>query len=167
MNIGQDRIKSVVKSMNALQITRLDDPNAALEVVKQVVEQFVLPTLSEEGKETFPVTLAKNMPVMFSDANVEIFGMQTDQGLAGYIAVGRKTHIHHLFVRADQQQKGIGRMLIDFVEQRSRASNIPQLTVRASLNAVPFYEKCGFETTADTQEINGIKFQPMQKPLQS
>ncbi|MGG6269547.1 GNAT family N-acetyltransferase [Leptolyngbya sp. AN03gr2] len=151
--------------MNASQITRLDDPDAALEVAKQVVEQLVLPTLSEEGKETFPLTLAENMPAMFSDTNVDVFGMQTDQGLAGYIAVGRKSHIHHLFVRADQQQKGIGRMLLDFVEQRSREAGIPRLTVRASLNSVSFYEKCGFESTTEPQEINGVRCQPMQKPL--
>lgn len=155
----------MVESMNASQITKLDDPDAALEVAKQVVERFVLPTFSEEGRETFPTTLAENMTAMFSDANVDVFGMQTDQGLAGYIAVGRKSHIHHLFVRADQQQKGIGRSLLDFVEQRSRESAIPQLTVRASLNAVAFYEKCGFETTAEPQEMKGIRFQPMQKTL--
>ncbi|BAU10890.1 GCN5-related N-acetyltransferase [Leptolyngbya sp. NIES-3755] len=151
--------------MSALQIIRLNDPDAALEVAKPVLERFVLPTFPEEGRETFPTTFAENMTAMFSDVNVDIFGMQTDQGLAGYIAVGRKSHIHHLFVAANEQNKGIGRKLLSFAEEHAREANIFQLTVRASLNAVAFYKKCGFETTAEPQEMKGIRFQPMQKML--
>lgn len=58
-------------------------------------------------------------------------------------------------------------MLLDFVEARSQEQGISQLTVRASLNAVPFYKKCGFEVTADPQERSGIWFQPMQKRIQA
>ena len=151
--------------MSALQIIRLDDPTDALEVARQVTEQFVLPTFSQEGREIFSSTLAENMTAMFSDVNVEIFGMQTDQELAGYIAVGRKSHVHHLFVSASEQNKGMGRMLLSFVEERAREFNVSQLTVRASLNSVAFYEKCEFGTIADVQETKGIRFQPMQKTL--
>ncbi len=56
-------------------------------------------------------------------------------------------------------------MLLGFVEDRVKAIDVSQLTVRASLNAVPFYKKCGFEVTADAQEKAGIRFQPMQKLL--
>lgn len=151
--------------MSGVSIIQLNDPAAALELAQRVTEQFVLPTFSEAGKSVFPEILARDVIAGFSDPEVEVFGVPTDQALSGYIAVARKSHISQLFVRANEQQKGIGRMLLDFVEQRAKAIGVSQLTVRASLNAVPFYEKCGFETTADAQEKAGIRFQPMQKLL--
>ncbi|MER3432442.1 MAG: hypothetical protein C4288_03195 [Leptolyngbya sp. ERB_1_1] len=151
--------------MSELSIVKLDDSAAASELAQGVAEQFVLPTFSEEGRSTFPKILARDVVAGFSDPDVEIFGVRTEERLVGYIAIARKTHISQLFVAADQQQKGIGRMLLDFVEQRAKAFGVSQLTVRASLNAVPFYKKCGFEVTADAQEKAGIRFQPMQKTL--
>ena len=151
--------------ITVLQIIRLDDSTAALEVAKPVVEKFVLPTFSEEGKEVFLGSLVANFSAMFSDETVDVFGAQTEQALVGYISVRRKSHIHHLFVATTEQHKGIGRMLLNVVEERAKASNISQLTVRASLNAIAFYQKCGFETISDVQETKGIRFQPMQKPL--
>lgn len=152
--------------MSELQILRLDDPTDALRVAQQVTEQFVLPTFSEEGRRVFPEILARDIVAGFSDPEVEMFGVKSDRSLIGYVAIARKSHISQLFVVSDEQQKGIGRMLLNFVEQQAKEMSIPKLTVRASLNAVPFYEKCGFETTAEPQETKGIRFQPMQKMLQ-
>ena len=152
--------------MNALQILELNDPTDALKVAQQATEQFVLPTFSEEGRKVFPAILARDVVAGFSDPEVEVFGIRADQSLIGYVAIARKTHISQLFVVSTKQQKGIGQSLLDFVEQRARESGVSHLTVRASLNAVAFYEKCGFEITTAPQEKTGIRFQPMQKMLQ-
>lgn len=153
--------------MNASQILRLNDPTDALRVAQQVTEQFVLPTFSEEGRSVFPEILARDVVAGFSDPEVEVFGVQLDQTLIGYVAVARKSHISQLFVVSNQQHKGIGRMLLEFVQRQAKKASISKLTVRASLNAVSFYKKCGFEITAEPQEKNGIRFQPMQKMLQA
>jgi GNAT superfamily N-acetyltransferase len=144
-------------------IIELEDSSEALQVAKQVSEEFVLPTFSEKGKKAFSMKLARDVEAAFSDPNVNVYGIRTNGTLLGYIAVSKKFHIAQLYIVSTEQRRGLGRMLISFIEQQVKSSGGSRLTVKASLNAVPFYEKCGFEITSDPQEISGIRFQPMQK----
>lgn len=146
-------------------IVELDNPAEALVLAKQVSEEFVLPTFSDQGRTIFPETLDKDLKAAFANSEVDVYGVRSNQALVAYIAVGKKFHISQLFVAARQQRQGLGKLLIQFVEQQAKERNVSQLTVRASLNAVPFYEKCGFEATSPVQEVSGIRFQPMQKTL--
>lgn len=146
-------------------IVELDNPAEALVLAKQVSEEFVLPTFSDQGRTIFPETLDKDLKAAFSNSEVDVYGVRSNQALVAYIAVGKKSHISQLFVAARQQRQGLGKLLIQFVEQQAKERNVSQLTVRASLNAVPFYKKCGFEATSPVQEVSGIRFQPMQKTL--
>lgn len=144
-------------------IVRLDSLTEALEIAKRVSEEFVLPTFSEEGKKNFSKNLAKDVEAAFSNPSVNVYGVQSNDVLVGYIAVSEKFHISQLYVVPHKQQQGLGRMLIDFIEQQARQLGESRLTVKASLNAVLFYKKCGFEITSDVQEVSGVRFQPMQK----
>lgn len=144
-------------------IVKLDDPTEALAIARQVSEEFVLSTFSEEGRKTFSENLAKDVAAAFSNPEVNVYGVQLDGILLGYIAVGRKFHISQLYVIASEQRQGLGSMLINFIEQQAKKLGETRITVKASLNAVPFYKKCGFETTSDVQEVLGVRFQPMQK----
>ncbi|MBD2463054.1 GNAT family N-acetyltransferase [Oscillatoria sp. FACHB-1407] len=144
-------------------IVKLDNSTEALVIAKRVSEEFVLPTFSEEGKKFFSENLAKDVEAAFSDPNVDVYGVQLSGALLGYMAVSKKFHISQLYIVASEQRQGLGRMLIDFIEQQAKSSGVARLTVKASLNAVQFYRKCGFEVTSDVQEVSGIRFQPMQK----
>jgi ribosomal protein S18 acetylase RimI-like enzyme len=153
--------------MSEWQILQICDPVEALQLAQRVVEQFVLPTFSKEAQRTFPEILAQDIVKNFSDSDTEAFGIRADQKLIGYIAIAKHSHILELFVLSDEQHRGIGRSLLDFAENRAKDFNISKMTVRASLNAVSFYQRCGFEPTSEAQEIRGIRFQPMQKLLSS
>jgi GNAT superfamily N-acetyltransferase len=144
-------------------IVKLDDPTEALAIAKQVSEEFVLHTFSEEGEKFFSKNLAKDVAAAFSNPEVNVYGVQSDGILFGYIAVSRKFHISQLYIVASEQRRGLGKMLINFIEQQAKKTGDTRLTVKASLNAVQFYRKCGFEVTSDVQEVSGIRFQPMQK----
>ena len=144
-------------------IVKLDNPIEALAIAKRVSEEFVLPTFSEEGKKFFSENLAKDLESAFSDPDVDVRGVQLNGALLGYIAVSKKLHISQLYIVTSKQRQGLGRMLIDFIEQQAKNSGKARLTVKASLNAVQFYRKCGFEVTSNVQEMSGIRFQPMQK----
>ncbi len=132
-------------------IVKLDDPTEALAIAKQVSEEFVLHTFSEEGKKFFSENLAKDVAAAFSNPEVNVYGIQSDGVLFGYMAVSRKFHISQLYIVATEQRRGLGRMLINFIEQQAKKSGDARLTVKASLNAVEFYRKCGFEVTSDVQ----------------
>ena len=83
------------------------------------------------------------------------------------IAVKNHNHISLFFVDSQYQNMGVGKTLYFQAEQRCR-SVLPELDfikVNSSLFAVPIYRKLGFTVTKPEQEINGIRFVEMQKPL--
>ena len=49
-----------------------------------------------------------------------------------------------MFVLPEYQKKGIGRELLEYVEQQAKKKGIKFLKVRASLTAYKFYEKNGY-----------------------
>ena len=152
-------------SNRLFMIVELEDPTEAFVLSKQVLEAFVFPTLSEEGQKTLTENLAGSVEAAFANPDVSTYGVRANQALVGYAAVGKNFHISQLVVAASSQRQGLGRQIIDFIEQRAIAAGVAQLTVKASLNAVQFYQKCGFEVTAEVQDKAGVRFQPMQKKL--
>jgi GNAT superfamily N-acetyltransferase len=52
--------------------------------------------------------------------------------------------IEAVFVHPEHMRQGIGRQMMAFLETQARASGLHQITLEATLNAVPFYRSCGF-----------------------
>jgi GNAT superfamily N-acetyltransferase len=146
-------------------IVPLDNSTEAFDLAKQVFEQFVFPTFSEEGKKTFSEHLKKDIEAGFLNPEFDFYGIRSHGILIGYVALKKKSHIFHLCVIPNEQKRGIGKMLLEYVEKKSKKAGSSQLTVNASLNAIPFYQKCGFETNSAIQERSGIRFQPMEKVI--
>jgi ribosomal protein S18 acetylase RimI-like enzyme len=59
-------------------------------------------------------------------------------------AVGR---IRKLAVHPAVARRGLGRHMVEDAEQRARNAGCKRFIVRASLNAVPFYERLGYRVT--------------------
>lgn len=55
-----------------------------------------------------------------------------------------------VYVHPDQTGRGIGAALLEALEQIALEQNIDRLTLDASLNAVKFYEREGYETIEQT-----------------
>ncbi len=147
------------------KIIRLRSSTEALELARRVSHRSIIPTLSEAGKKEFSENLAIDVNAAFSKPDVDVYGIYSGEQLIAYTAVSRNSHISQLYVSTDKQRRGLGKMLIDFVEQRAKKAGVSRLSVKASLNAVRFYEKCGFEITGDVQEVSGVRFQPMQRSV--
>ncbi len=82
--------------------------------------------------------------------------------LLGFIAIRDITHVFHLFVRRDQQRRGIATSLWSAAHKHAVDSgNLGPFTVNSSLNAVPVYTKFGFATAGPVTSVHGISFQPM------
>jgi GNAT superfamily N-acetyltransferase len=58
-----------------------------------------------------------------------------------------------LFVDADCQGQGVGRALLANVEERAARRGCTRLHGAMSLNAVAFYERCGFRALGDAQPL--------------
>ena len=57
------------------------------------------------------------------------------------LSTGKLDAIH---VRPDKMRRGIGKQIILFLEDAGRAAGLKALTLDATLNAAPFYRRCGF-----------------------
>ncbi len=85
--------------------------------------------------------------------------------LVGVVAVRDQRHLFHLFVAESFQRQGLGRRLWNSVARHAIRFDHPNgVTVNASLQAVPFYERLGFVATGTVVHADGVAFQPMRMP---
>jgi GNAT superfamily N-acetyltransferase len=87
--------------------------------------------------------------------------------VVGYISF-KKNEIMKLFVNPDLHGQGIGKKLIEKIENYSTRSGLRKLTVRSNIGSERFYEKCGFKRIKSVYEISGpnkIKEIYMEKKL--
>lgn len=87
---------------------------------------------------------------------------EEDGTVAGAVAIRGNTHLYHLFVDPAFQGRGLSRRLWEMAKEAAlRAGNPGEFTVNSSLNAIPVYERFGFQPTNARIEMNGIAFLPM------
>lgn len=89
---------------------------------------------------------AGEMTDAFVEFVVQQFYVATVDGAVagtGFVNLG-DGRIDALFVRPDMMGKGIGKRILAFCEERGRAAGLTELTLDSTLNAAPFYRRCGF-----------------------
>lgn len=72
-------------------------------------------------------------------------------GTAGWCPAddqGRTARIRKVFVRPLFTRCGVGTMLVEAVSARAERAGFKDFSVRANMNALPFFEKIGFEITS-------------------
>jgi N-acetylglutamate synthase-like GNAT family acetyltransferase len=75
-------------------------------------------------------------------------------------------HISHLAVAPEYQRKGIGRLLLETVEQRAHARGFHTLGTMARVTATGYFEKYGFRIVGmPTPHIGTTHFVWMEKEL--
>ena len=85
---------------------------------------------------------------------------------------GRKERLASLFVHKDYHRQGIGQSLVEQFEQESLNQGVSLVNVAATLFAVPFYNKMGYEESGEIKtswsfDGYGLQHQPMIKMLNS
>jgi ribosomal protein S18 acetylase RimI-like enzyme len=82
--------------------------------------------------------------------------------IIGFIAFRGGSHLFNLFVRPEHQARDIGRTLWHHaLSHLPIRTNGAEVTVNASLNAVPFNRTLGFQHQGEPAMANGIAFVPM------
>jgi len=82
--------------------------------------------------------------------------------IIGYIK-GKVDKIGNLFVLGKSHRKGVGGRLVEKFERDAKNLGSKKITIKASLYAVPFYEKMGYKKTTGIRNFSGLKIQPMVK----
>jgi N-acetylglutamate synthase-like GNAT family acetyltransferase len=76
--------------------------------------------------------------------------------------------IRSMAVRDDMQGKGIGKQIIDYIEKKAGELKLKTIDLDARMNAVKFYERCGYKVIADSYLLFGvIQHYKMEKHLDS
>lgn len=84
------------------------------------------------------------------DEFVEFFVRQFYVAVVDGIVVGTGSvdlengKVDGIFVRPDMMGRGVGKRLVAFCEELGRHAGLTRLTLEATLNAAPFYRRCGF-----------------------
>ncbi len=76
--------------------------------------------------------------------------------------------VRNVFVRIDHHQLGIGKILMQHIEDIARQQGKVRLGLRASISAVVFYQKLGYTIVEEIEECIGdmvINVVEMAKPL--
>ena len=132
-----------------------NEKSEALLFAKRIFIESEDESYSKEGIETF-CNFVDNKKITKS---FKVYGAFEDNILKGLIATDRrKRHINLFFVGKDSQGKGIGKKLMNIVENNNENLYI---TVNSSRYGVPVYEKLGFIKMEEEKEQDGLKFTPM------
>ncbi len=140
-----------------------DEIQAVSDLVFRSFKNNVAPYYSEEGVETFfDYANPKALSERFLKDHFILVAVEK-QALVGMIEIRNNRHISLLFVEPMQQQKGIGKGLLERAIALSRQSDPESkgLTVNSSPNSVEAYKRFGFAPTDSFREKNGIQFMPM------
>lgn len=90
---------------------------------------------------------------------------EIDGELAGFIAIRERQHLYHMFVAKRFHRRGVARALWDVARRAAIvAGGDGSFTVNASNYALPVYQAMGFQRSAPMQCVNGLYFNPMQRP---
>ncbi|WP_242926534.1 GNAT family N-acetyltransferase [Pontibacter vulgaris] len=74
--------------------------------------------------------------------------------------------IRFMGIREDQQGKGLGKLLLDYLEEQARSMGATTMTLQARERAVNFYRRCGYEVIEKTHLLFGsIQHYKMTKQL--
>ncbi len=146
-----------------MQIKRMErsdcSPTSQLieRTIRTVNARFYPPVIVESAVKHYSRLEQKNESARFIiKENNEIIATI---GLIGNVVCG-------LFVDPKHQKKGIGKMLMEKVEQLARERGEKELVLFSSVNAVEFYLNLGYKTECDvTDDILG-KTIKMRKSLQ-
>ena len=131
------------------------DMPQALDLIWDSFLFFVAPDYTKEGVETFYNLLHNSQAIQ----EAEFWGAFENGRCLGVIASRKgRTHICFFFIKKDEVNKGIGKILFSSFLNICPHNTI---TVNSSPYAVGIYKKLGFIQCGEEQTQEGIVFTPM------
>lgn len=135
-----------------------EDLGEASRLSAEVFLQAVAPLYSDEGTRVF-LDYASADQWRERHERGQPTWLALEQGrLVGVLHLRDGNHISLFFVAAAYQRNGVGRRLLLHVR---KTLGVRVLTVHASPNAVPGYERLGFVPSGPEAVQSGLRFTPM------
>jgi GNAT superfamily N-acetyltransferase len=146
-----------------LRLAHVDDARVIGVLVRRVVRRYILPDQPAGAGVPLLQTMTARRIGECIGAGFRFHVAEIDGTLVGVVAIRDDCHLHHLFVTARHQGRGIGRALWQraLADCRRRAQPA-RITVNASAFAVPAYLQLGFVPLGVARPApNGIVTTPM------
>jgi N-acetylglutamate synthase-like GNAT family acetyltransferase len=113
---------------------------------------------SHYPREVIEIWAGRLRPEKYAEAidRYEFFVAEEDGVVVGYGELGPEAgEIQGLYVSPGVKGRGVGWKLLCTLEETARACGLKSLRLTSSLNAVPFYERAGFEAVEELTETIG------------
>jgi N-acetylglutamate synthase-like GNAT family acetyltransferase len=143
------------------------DAGRVSELIRGLSGPFML-SPSGEGAEPFLTSIGEPaLRACIASPAFRYWVAECNDGrLAGAAALRDSGHVHHLFVAQPFQGRGLARRFWQLLQASAHDLGNPgAFTVNSSLQAVPHYERFGFEATGPRVEMHGVAFQPMRRAV--
>jgi len=90
--------------------------------------------------------------------HVLILDDNNDAIACGRLQINSKTEgqIRSMAVQTELQGKGLGKKIIEYIEKRALELKLKNIFLDARINAVKFYESCGYKVIGDSYLLFGI-----------
>ncbi|MGI9278308.1 MAG: GNAT family N-acetyltransferase [Endozoicomonas sp.] len=135
-----------------------EDINEIESLVRRTSEQDIFPLFSDEGRNTFSHSIAQDTRTIFDSHRFYTVKAMEENRIIGVAALRDKNYMTTLFVDKSYQNKGVGKGLLNHVLEHSEGESV---SLRASINAISFYQHQGFEATGPEGNVKGVRFLPM------
>lgn len=100
---------------------------------------------------------------MFVMGTYQMFVALSEGEIIGMITLRNRTHISLLFVDERYHRRGVGRALMEYLENYLLTEiGASRVTVNASPYGEPFYHRLGFRDLRPREEKSGIIYTPME-----
>lgn len=78
----------------------------------------------------------------------------------------QEAQLRFMAIRHDLQSQGLGKLLVEFLEEKAKAAGATVISLQARERAVPFYERLGYKLVKKTHLLFGtLQHYLMQKQL--
>jgi predicted GNAT family N-acyltransferase len=94
---------------------------------------------------------AQSIHVLMLDENNEAIA-------CGRLQINSKTEgqIRSMAVQTALQGRGLGKKIISYIEQKAKELKLETIILDARINAVKFYESCGYEVVGESYLLFGV-----------
>lgn len=89
----------------------------------------------------------------------------TPIGAARFRVIEGKGKVERVCVKKAYRKKGVGKLIMNTIEEYAKTQNITHLVLSAQLTALPFYQKLGYQEYGDVFLDANIEHKMMDKRL--
>ena len=142
------------------------DSDSISSLLCSLASKFIANEFSSEARHILLKSMTPGAIEKYIQSGYRYHVAETDSQVVGVVAVRDNVHLFHLFVAEQYQRRGIATQLWKVAKTVCLNEGNPgEFTVNSSSFARDVYEKLGFISCSDPQEIDGILFYPMKMKL--